>query len=55
MHMIFCSAYSQCLESILACDAAQKRPEVRLNLDTDQISAIFCREYAMHETGDVCV
>jgi hypothetical protein len=46
MHVIFCSAYSQCFESILTCDATQERPEVRLYNDSDQIPAVFCREYA---------
>ena len=53
--MIFRPAHHQCFEFVLTRDAAEERPEVRLDFGFDQITTLFCREQAMHGPGHVGV
>jgi hypothetical protein len=53
VYVIFNPANDQCLESILARNTAEERPQIRLDLRRDQILALFGREHTMNQIGDV--
>ena len=53
--MILGAADHQRLEFVLARDAAEEGPEIRLEFRLDQVAAQFCGEHAMDEIGDVGV
>ena len=55
MNVILRAARNESRESVLAGDAAEEGPKIRLNLSRNQIPAILRREYAMDETTNVGV
>jgi len=55
MNVILRAARNESFESVLAGDAADEGPKIRLNLRRNQIPAILRREYAMDETTNVGV
>ena len=55
MNVILRAARNESLESVLAGDAADEGPKIRLNLSRNQIPAILRREYAMDKTTNVGV
>jgi len=55
MDVIFRSADDKGLESVLAGNATQKRPQIRLKLWTNQRPPVFRGEDTMHELANVSV
>ena len=55
MNVILRAARNESLESVLAGDAAEEGPKIRLNLRRNQIPAILRREYAVDKTTNVGV
>jgi hypothetical protein len=55
MNVILRAARDESFESVLAGDAADEGPKIRLNLSRNQIPAILRREYAMDKTTNVGV
>ncbi len=53
--MIFGAADRQGFAFVLARDASDERPEIRLNFQFDQIAAQFGRKDTMDEAGDISV
>jgi hypothetical protein len=53
--VILRAASNESLESVLAGDAAEEGPKIRLNLSRNQVPAILRREYAMDKTTNVGV
>jgi hypothetical protein len=55
MNVILRAARNESFESVLAGDASEEGPKIRLNRRRNQIPAILRREYAMEQTANVGV